>query len=172
MGIRGGIARSTLADANEVRDWRIWQDFAQALIRIARPLYRDEDLGLELDNTVYALDSSTIDLSLNAFPWARFRSTKGAVKIHALMDLQGSIPTFIRISAGKLHDVKVLDELPPEPGAIYIMDRAYIDFQRLMRLQAAGAFFVVRAKSNLLWRRRYSRPVDSSWTCVAIRPSS
>lgn len=160
MGIRGGIARTTLADANEVRDWRIWQDFAQALIRIARPLYHDEDLGLELDNTVYALDSSTIDLSLNAFPWARFRSTKGAVKIHTLMDLQGSIPTCIRISDGKLHDVKVLDELPPEPGAIYVMDRAYIDFRRLMRLQAAGAFFVVRAKSNLLWRRRYSRPVD------------
>ena len=160
MGIRGGIARTTLADANEVRDWHIWQDFAQALIRIARPLYRDEQLGLELDNTVYALDSSTIDLSLSAFPWARFRSTKGAVKIHTLLDLQGSIPSFIHISDGKLHDVKVLDELPPEPGAIYVMDRAYIDFRRLFRLHAAGAFFVVRAKSNLLWRRRYSRPVD------------
>ena len=160
LGIRGGIARNTLAHANEVRDWRIWQAFAQALIRIARPLYQDEDLGLELDNTVYALDSSTIDLSLNAFPWARFRSTKAAVKLHTLMDLQGSIPTFIHISDGKLHDVKVLDELPPEPGAIYVMDRAYIDFRRLCRLLAAGAFFVVRAKSNLLWRRRYSRPVD------------
>ena len=160
MGIRGGIARSTLADANELRDWRIWQDFGQALIRIARPLYHDEDLGLELDNTVYALDSSTIDLSLNAFPWARFRSTKGAVKLHTLLDLQGSIPTFIRISEGKLHDVRVLDELPIEPGAMYVMDRAYIDFLRLFRLQSTGACFVVRAKSNLLWRRRYSRPVD------------
>ena len=160
MGIRGGIARTTLADANEVRDWRIWQDFGQALIRIARPLYRNDDLGLELDNTVYALDSSTIDLSLNAFPWARFRSTKGAVKLDTLLDLQGSIPTFIRISDGKLHDVRVLDELPIEPGAIYVMDRAYIDFLRLFHLQSAGAFFVVRAKSNLLWRRRYSRPVD------------
>ena len=160
LGIRGGIARNTLAHANEVRDWRIWQDFALALIRIARPLYHHEDLGLELDNTVYALDSSTIDLSLNAFPWARFRATKGAVKLHTLMDLQGSIPTFVLISDGKLHDVKVLDELPPEPGAIYVMDRAYIDFRRLLRLQTAGAFFVVRAKSNLLWRRRYSRPVD------------
>ena len=160
LGIRGGIARNTLAHANEVRDWRIWQDFAQALIRIARPLYQHEDLGLELDNTVYALDSTTIDLSLNAFPWARFRSTKGAVKAHTLMDLQGSIPTFIYISDGKLHDVKALDELPPEPGAIYVMDRAYVDFLRLFRLYSAGAFFVVRAKSNLLWRRRYSRPVD------------
>ena len=160
LGIRGGIARNTLAHANEVRDWRIWQDFGLALIRIARPLYHHEDLGLELDNTVYALDSSTIDLSLNAFPWARFRATKGAVKLHTLMDLQGSIPTFVLISDGKLHDVKVLDELPPEPGAIYVMDRAYIDFRRFLRLQTAGAFFVVRAKSNLLWRRRYSRPVD------------
>ena len=160
LGIRGGIARNTLAHANEVPDWRIWQDFAQALIRIVRPLYQDEDLGLELANTVYALDSSTIDLSLNAFPWARFRATKGAVKLHTLMDLQGSIPTFVRISDGKLHDVKVLDELPPEPGAIYVMDRAYIDFFRLSRLHSAGAFFVVRAKSNLLWRRRYSRPID------------
>ncbi len=160
IGIRGGIARNTLAPANEVRDWRIWQDFAQALIRIARPLYLDEDLGLEFDNTVYALDSSTVDLSLNACPWARFRSTKGAVKIHTLLDLQGSIPTFVRVADGKMHDVKVLDELPPEPGAIYVMDRAYIDFQRLFRLQSAGAFFVVRAKSNLRWRCRYSRPVD------------
>ena len=168
MGIRSGIARTTLADANEVRDWRIWQDFGQALIRIARPLYLDEDLGLELDNTVYALDSSTIDLSLNAFPWARFRSTKGAVKLHTLIDLQGSIPTFMRISEGKLHDVKVLDELPPEPGAIYVMDRAYIDFQRLFRLLSAGAFFVVRAKSNLLWRRRYL-PTGRQATGPALR---
>ena len=128
--------------------------------RIARPLYRDEDLGLELDNTVYALDSSTIDLSLNAFPWARFRSTKGVVKLHTPLDLQGHIPTFIRISDGKLHDVRMLDELPLEPGAIYVMDRAYIDFLCLFRLHSAGAFFVVRAKSNLLWRRRYSRAVD------------
>ena len=160
MGIRGGIARSTLADANELRDWRIWQDFGQALIRIARPLYRDEDLGLQLDNTVYALDSSTIDLSLNAFPWARFRSTKSAVKLHTLLDLQGNIPTFVRISAGRLHDVRMLDELPVEPGAIYVMDRAYIDFLRLFGLHSAAAFFVVRAKSNLRWRRRYSRAVD------------
>ena len=160
MGLRGGIARTTLADANERRDWRIWQDFAHALIRIARPLYLDEDLGLELDNTVLALDSSTIDLSLSAFPWARFRSTKSAVKLHTLLDLQGSIPTFLYISEGRLHDVKLLDQLTPEPGAIYVMDRAYVDFLRLFRWHCAGAFFVVRAKSNLRWRRRYSRPVD------------
>ena len=160
MGIRGGVARNTLAKANEERNWKIYADFAQALIRIARPLYLDEDLGLELDNTVYALDSSTVDLCLSAFPWARFRSTKGAVKLHTLLDLRGSIPTFMHISDGKLHDVKALDELPPEPGSIYVMDRAYIDFERLFRLQLAAAFFVVRAKSNLRWRRRYSRQID------------
>jgi len=160
MGIRGGVARNTLARANEERNWQIYADLAQALIRIARPLYLDEDLGLELDNTVYALDSSTVDVCLAAFPWARFRSAKGAVKLHTLMDLRGSIPTFMHISDGRLHDVKVLDQLPPEPGSIYVMDRAYVDFQRLFRLQQAAAFYVVRQKTNLLWQRRYSRPVD------------
>lgn len=160
MGIRGSVARNTLARANEERNWQIYADLAQALIRIARPLYLDDDLGLELDNTVYALDSSTVDVCLAAFPWARFRSAKGAVKLHTLMDLRGSLPAFMHISDGRLHDVKVLDQLPPEPGSIYVMDRAYVDFQRLYRLQHGAAFFVVRQKTNLLWQRRYSRPVD------------
>jgi hypothetical protein len=162
MGIRGNVSRSTLADANERRDWRIYADFAQALIRIARPLYADEDLGLDLDNTVYALDASTIDLCLSVFPWALFRSTKSAVKLHTLLDLRGNIPTFIHISDGKLHDVNVLDILLPEPGAFYIMDRGYVDFQRLFTLHMAGGFFVIRAKSNTKYRRRYSRAVDKS----------
>lgn len=162
MGIRGGVSRSTLADANERRDWRIYADLAQALIGIARPLYADEDLGLELDNTVYALDASTIDLCLSVFPWALFRSTKSAVKLHTLLDLRGNIPTFIHISDGKLHDVNVLDILLPEPGAFYIMDRGYVDFQRLFLLHVAGSFFVIRAKSNTKYRRRYSHPVDKS----------
>jgi hypothetical protein len=163
MGIRSaGVARSTLSRANERRDWNIYADFAQNLIRIARPLYADEDLGLDLDNTVYALDASTIDLCLSVFPWALFRSTKSAVKLHTLLDLRGNIPTFIHISDGKLHDVNVLDILPPEPGAFYIMDRAYVDFERLFALHMAGAFFVIRAKSNTQYRRRYSRPVDKS----------
>ena len=163
MGIRAaGVARSTLSRANEHRDWRIYADFAHALIRIARPLYADEDLGLELDNTVYALDASTIDLCLSVFPWALFRSTKSAVKLHTLLDLRGNIPTFLHISDGKLHDVNVLDILLPEPGAFYIMDRGYVDFARLSILHTAGAFFVIRAKVNTQYRRRYSRPVDQS----------
>ena len=163
MGIRSaGVARSTLSRANERRDWSLYADFAQVLIRIARPLYADEDLGLDLDNTVYALDASTIDLCLSVFPWALFRSTKSAVKLHTLLDLRGNIPTFIHISDGKLHDVNVLDILLPEPGAFYIMDRGYVDFERLFTLHMAGAFFVIRAKSNTRYRRRYSRPVDSS----------
>ena len=157
MGLRcTQVARNTLAKANERRDWRIYADFAQSLIRIARPLYADEDLGLELDNTVYALDASTIDLCLSVFPWALFRSTKSAVKLHTLLDLRGNIPTFIHISKGKLHDVNVLDILLPEPGAFYIMDRGYVDFGRLFSLHTAGAFFVIRAKSNTRYRRRYS----------------
>ena len=162
MGIRGRISRSTLADANERRDWRIYADYAQALIRTARPLYADEDLGLDLDNTVYALDASTIDLCLSVFPWALFRSTKSAVKLHTLLDLRGNIPTFIHISDGKLHDVNVLDILLPEPGAFYIMDRGYVDFERLFTLNMAGGFFVIRTKSNTKYKRRYSHPVDKS----------
>jgi len=162
MGIRGGVSRSTLADANERRDWRIHADLAQALIGIARPLYADEDLGLDLNNTVYALDASTIDLCLSVFPWALFRSTKSAVKLHTLLDLRGNIPTFIHISDGKLHDVNVLDILLPEPSAFYIMDRGYVDFQRLFLLHVAGSFFVIRAKANTKYRRRYSHPADKS----------
>ncbi len=163
MGIRSPkVARNTVSKANENRDWRIYADFAQALIRIARPLYANEDLGLELDNTVYALDSSTVDLCLSVFPWALFRSTKSAVKLHTLLDLRGNIPTFIHISDGKLHDVNILDILPPEPGAFYIMDRAYVDFRRLYAFHTAGSFFVVRAKSNTKYRRRYSHPTDKS----------
>jgi len=162
MGIRGNISRSTLADANERRDWRIYADLTQALIRIARPLYADEDLGLDLDNTIYALDASTIDLCLSVFPWALFRFTKSAVKLHTLLDLRGNIPTFIHISDGKLHDVNVLDILLPEPGAFYVMDRGYVDFERLFRLHVAGSFFVIRAKSNAKYQRRYSHPVEKS----------
>ena len=163
MGIRSsGVARSTLSKANERRDWNIYADFAQALIRVARPLYADDDLGLDLDNTVYALDASTIDLCLSVFPWALFRSTKSAIKLHTLLDLRGNIPTFIHISDGKLHDVNVLDILPPEPGAFYIMDRGYIDFNRLFSMHMAGSFFVIRAKSNTQYRRRYSQSVDKS----------
>jgi len=162
LGIRGTVARSTLADANEARDWRIYAEFAQHLIRIARRLYLDEPFGVELKETVYALDSTTIDLCLTLFPWAPFRSTKAAIKLHTLIDLRGNIPTFIHISDGKLHDVNVLDELLPEPGAFYIMDRGYLDFERLHRLHEAGAFFVTRAKSNLKAKRRYSHAVDRS----------
>ena len=162
MGIRGTVSRNTLANANKVRDWRIYAELAQALIRIARPLYADDDLGLDLDDTVYALDSSTIDLCLSVFPWALFRSTKSAIKLHTLLDLCGNIPTFIHISDGKLHDVKVLDLLVPEAGAFYVMDRGYVDFERLYALHARGAFFVIRAKSNLKYRRRASRAVDKS----------
>jgi hypothetical protein len=162
MGIRSRVSRSTLADANEVRDWRIYAEFAHSLIGIARRLYAQEPFGVDLKETVYALDASTIDLCLSVFPWAPFRSTKAAIKLHTLLDLRGNIPTFLHISDGKLHDVNVLDLLLPEPGAFYIMDRGYIDFERLYRLHAAGSFFVTRAKSNLKAQRRYSHPVDRS----------
>ena len=160
MGIRSPIKRSTLADANERRDWRIYAEFAQRLITQARELYAEEDLGLDLSNTVYALDSTTIDLCLSLFPWAPFRSTKAAVKMHTLLDLRGNIPSFIHVSDGKLHDVNVLDLMIPEPAAIYVMDRAYLDFERLFTLHEAGAFFVTRAKSNADLRRIYSAPND------------
>jgi transposase len=156
MGIRSTVSRSTLADANELRDWHIYAEFAHRLIAQARTLYASEDLGLDLTNTVYALDSTTIDLCLSVFPWAHFRTTKAAVKMHTLLDLRGSIPNFIHISDGKMHDVRALDLLIPEPGAIYVMDRAYVDFVRLHRLHLAGAFFVTRAKSNLDAHRIYS----------------
>lgn len=162
MGIRGNVSRSALADANEGRDWRIYFEFAQALIRIARRLYAKEPLGVELSETVYALDSTTIDLCLSLFPWAPFRQAKAAVKLHTLLDLRGAIPTFIHISDGKLHDVNVLDLLVAEPGAFYVMDRGYLDFERLYTLHQAGSFFVTRAKSNSKFRRLASRPVDRS----------
>jgi hypothetical protein len=160
LGIRGNVARNTLANANAKRDWRIYCDFAQCLIGIARRLYAEEPLGIELKDTVYALDSTTIDLCLSVFSWAPFRSTKAAVKLHTLLDLRGSIPSFIFISDGKFHDVNVLDHLVPEPGAFYVMDRAYIDFERLARLNDVGSFFVTRAKSNFRAQRRYSHAVD------------
>jgi hypothetical protein len=160
MGIRGRVARSTLADANETRDWRIVADFAQVLIALAKPLYASEPLGIDLQATVYAFDSTTIDLCLALFPWARFRETKGAIKLHTLLDLHGNIPEVVYISDGKLHDVKALDVLVLLPGAYYVLDRGYLDFGRLFRFQQAGAFFVTRAKANLQFARRASRPVD------------
>jgi hypothetical protein len=160
MGIRGKVSRSTLADANENRDWRIYADFAQVLIHIARDLYADEEFGVELDETVYALDASTIDLCLSLFPWARFRKTKGAVKLHTLLDLRGCIPTFISITDGKVHDVNILDQLIPEPGAFYVMDRGYLDFRRLYILDQCMAFFIIRSKVNTKFRRLYSRTID------------
>src|SRR6266849_1680564 len=162
MGIKSRVSRSTLADANEVRDWRIYAEFAQSFIGIARRLYAGEPFGVDLKETVYALDASTIDLCLSVFSWAPFRSTKAAFKLPTVLDLRGNIPSFLHISDGKLHDVNVLDLLLPEPGAFYIMDRGYIDFERLYRLQEAKSFFVTRAKSNLKAQRRYSRPVDRS----------
>ena len=162
MGLRGNVSRSALADANESRDWRIYAEFAQALIRIARRLYAREPLGINLHETIYALDSTTIDLCLSLFPWASFRQTKAAVKLHTLLDLRGGIPTFIHISDGKLHDVNVLDLLLPEPGAFYVMDRGYLDFERLYILHQAGSFFVTRAKSNFKFKRIGSRPVDKA----------
>jgi transposase len=162
MGIRSKVSRSTLAKANENRDWRIYADFAQHLIQTARTLYRNETFGVELSDTVYALDSSTIDLCLSLFPWARFRKTKGAVKLHTLLDLRGSIPTFIEITDGKCHDVNILDELIPEPGCYYIMDRGYLDFKRLHNFERHGAYFVIRAKSNFKFRRLYSNSIDKS----------
>jgi len=162
MGFRGNISRSTLADANETRDWRIYADFAQVLIHIARGLYKDDGFGVELDNTVYALDSTTIDLCLSLFPWAQFRKQKGAIKLHTLLDLRGNLPSYIQITDGKVHDMNILDDLIPEPGSFYIMDRGYIDFARLYTLTQFCAFFVTRAKTNIQFRRLYSHPVDRS----------
>jgi hypothetical protein len=162
LGFRGKVSRSTLADANESHDWRIYADFAQVLIHIARPMYASESLGFDLDNTVYALDSTTIDLCLSVFPWARFRTTKAAIKMHTLLDLRGPIPTFIEVSDGKLSDVRILDTITPEPGSFYVMDRAYVDFLRLHWFHGAGAFFVTRTKRGILFRRRYSHTVDVS----------
>ena len=160
MGVRGAVSRNTLSNANRTRDWRIYADFAQILIAQARMLYADEDLGLDLDATVYALDASTIDLCLSMFPWARFRKAKGAVKMHTLINLHGNIPEFILISDGKMHDVNALDYLTPVPGAYYVMDRGYLDFARLYELDQAKAYFVTRAKKNFSFKRRYSHEVD------------
>ena len=162
IGIRGNVSRSTLADANENRDWRIYCDFAQILIQEARRLYANDDFGLELKETVYALDASTIDLCLSVFPWARFRRSKAAIKLHTLLDLRGNIPSFISITDGKVHDVNVLDELIPEPGSIYVMDRGYLDFDRLYRLHQNHAFFVTRRKVNTRFRRIYSAEIDKT----------
>jgi len=162
MGFTSAVARSTLADANENRDWRIFADFAQILIGIARPLYVGESMGVDLDQSLYALDSSTIDLCLALFPWAKFRKHKAAVKMHTMLDLRGNIPTFIRITDGKVHDVNILDEIVLEAGAFYVMDRGYVDFQRLYRFTLNASFFVTRSKTNVLLQRRYSHPVDKS----------
>src|SRR3989449_9140279 len=162
MGFRSRIARSTLADANETHDWRIFADFAQHLVGVARPLHVEDLMGVDLDHSLYALDSTTIDLCLSLFPWAKFRKHKAAVKMHTLLDLHGNIPTFIRITDGKVHDVNMLDEIMPEAGAFYVMDRAYIDFERLFVFTLCSAFFVVRTKENVLLQRRYSHPVDKS----------
>ena len=162
IGIKGRVSKSTLAYANENRDWRIYADFAQVLINIARQLYADDDFGIELEETVYALDASTIDLCLPLFPWARFRKTKGAIKLHTLLDLRGNIPSFISITDGKVHDVKILDELVPELGSIYIMDRGYLDFKRLYLLHQCLAFFVIRTKRNTNFRRLYSHKIDKA----------
>jgi transposase len=162
MGFRGRVSRSTLADANEAHDWRIYADLAQVLIHIARPLYAKEPLGFDLDNTVYALDSTTIDLCLSVFPWARFQASKAAIKMHTLLDLRGPIPTFIEVSEGKLHDVNILDTIVPEPGSFYVMDRAYVDFKRLHAFHSSGAFFVTRTKKGIQFRRQYSHAIDTS----------
>jgi hypothetical protein len=162
MGFRGKVARTTLADANECHDWRIYADFAQILIGIARPLYAGDPMAVDLKQSLYALDSTTIDLCLTLFPWARFRKHKGAVKMHTLLDLHGNIPTFISITDGKVHDVNILDEILAEVGAFYVMDRGYVDFERLYRFTLSSAFFVVRTKSNVLLQRRYSHPVDKA----------
>ena len=161
-GFRGSVARTTLADANESRDWRIYADFAQVLIGIARPLHAHDPIGVDLDQSLYALDSTTIDLCLSVFPWARFRKHKAAVKMHTLLDLHGNIPTFIRITNGKVHDVNILDEILPEAGAFYVMDRAYIDFERLYWFTLCSTFFVTRTKENVLLQRRYSHSVEKS----------
>ena len=162
MGFRGKVSRSTLAEANETRDWRIFADFAQVLIAVARPLYADDPIGVDLDASIYALDSTTIDLCLSLFPWATFRQHKGAIKLHTLLDLHGNIPTFIGITDGKVSDVTMLDEIIPEAGAFYVMDRGYIDFERLRVFSLSAAFFVVRTKKSILLQRRYSREVDKS----------
>ena len=162
MGFRTKIARSTLADANETHDWRVFADFAQHLIGIARPLYSSDPIGVDLNSSLYALDSTTIDLCLSLFPWAKFRKHKAAVKMHTLLDLHGNIPTFISITDGKVHDVNILDEIDPEAGAFYVMDRAYVDFERLYEFTLSSAFFVVRTKSNILLQRRYSHAVDKT----------
>ena len=162
MGFRGGVARSTLADANETRDWRIHADFALTLIATARSLYAADPMGVDLDQSLYALDSTTIDLCLSVFPWAKFRKHKGAVKMHTLLDMHGNIPSFIRITDGKVHDVNILDEILIEAGAFYVMDRGYIDFKRLHAFTRELAFFVTRTKENVLLQRRYSHPVDKS----------
>jgi hypothetical protein len=162
MGLRGKVARSTLGDANETHDWRIYADFAQVLIRIARPLHARDPIGVDLSQSLYALDSTTIDLCLSLFPWAKFRKHKAAVKMHTLLDLHGNIPTFISITDGKVHDVNILDEIMPEAGAFYVMDRGYVDFERLYIFTLSAAFFVVRTKSNVILQRRYSHPVDGT----------
>ena len=162
LGIRAAVSRNTLANANATRDWRIYADFAQSLIGIARKLYADEPFGVDLNESVYALDTTTIDLCLSVFPWAPFRTTKAAIKLHTLLDLRGNIPSFIHISDGKMHEVNILDHLLPEPGAFYIMDRGFLDFERLYRFHTAGSFFVTRGKSNLKVKRRYSHAVDRS----------
>jgi Domain of unknown function (DUF4372)/Transposase DDE domain len=162
LGIRGGIARSTLADANESRDWRIYQDFSLNLIRVARRLYAKDSFGVELANTVYALDSTIINLCLSLFPWARFQRDQAAVKLHTVLDLRGSIPSFIHISDGNTSDLKLLDQIAFEPGSFYLMDRGFVDFARLYAVHSAQAFFVIRAKSNMQYRRLDSRPVDKS----------
>jgi len=162
VGIQSHVAKSTLADANEKRDWRIYCDFAQVLIAQARKLYANDDFGLQLQETVYALDASTIDLCRSLFPWARFRSTKSGIKIHTLLDLRGNIPSFVSITDAKRHDVKILDELLPEVGSIYVMDRAYLDFERLFRMHRGLSYFILRAKANTQVRRLYSAPVDKS----------
>ena len=178
MGIRGRVSRSTLADANEKHDWRIFADFAQILIQRARGLYADDPFGVELQNSAYALDSTTIDLCLAMFPWARFREQRGAVKVHTLIDLHGNIPVFVRITDGKVHDVNILDQILPEAGAYYVIDRGYLDFQRLYRLTLAAAFFVTRTKENVVLQRRYSHSVPpgtgvkSDQTVVLTTPGS
>jgi hypothetical protein len=168
MGIRGRVSRSTIADANEKRDWRIYSDFAQILIHEARRLYANDDFGLELEETVYALDSSTIDLCLSMFPWAKFRKTKSAVKLHALLDLRGNIPSFIYITDGKVHDVNILDYIIPEAGSVYIMDRGYLDFERLYSMYQCSAFFITREKFNTGLRRIYSNPTILQVLSVSI----
>jgi len=178
LGIRSRISRSTLADANNLRDWRIYADFAQVLINIARPLYANDDIGIELDEMVYALDSTTIDLCLTLFPWAKFRRRKAAVKMHTLIDIHGSIPVFIHVSDGKMHDVNILDILEIEAGAIYLIDRGYIDFSRLYNINIRNAFFITLAKSNMKFRRVYSHQSDitngihSDQTIMLTNPTS